>query len=98
MHIDKPTSDDALEDNIEALICEIAVEMLERVCKNWTKLMDHLKAQHLHEIIFKHLIIWTVLSIQIKISYIFLSFMKVIKASRGYCGIFEMKKYKKKCT
>ena len=44
--------------------------------KNWIKRMDHLKrAQHLHEIlvIFKHSIIWTVLSIQINISFISIS-------------------------
>ena len=48
---------DALEDNIEAFICELTAEMLEGVCQNWTKRMQHLKrsrAQHLHEIIFKH--------------------------------------------
>ena len=53
----KPVSIDALEDNIAACIREINSEMLERVCQNWTKWMDHLKrnrAQHLHEIIFKH--------------------------------------------
>ena len=73
-----PASIDALEENIEAFIREIPAEMLETECQHWTKRMDHLRrnhGQHLHEIIFKHLIIWTVLSIQIKISCIFLNFM-----------------------
>ena len=68
VYADKPTSIDALEDKIEAIIREIPAEMLERVCQNW-KRMDHLKlscGQHLNEIIFKHQIIWTVLSIQNK--------------------------------
>ena len=54
VNTDKPAAFDALEDNIEAFIHEIAVEMLERICH---KRMDHLKnsrGQHLHEIIFKH--------------------------------------------
>ena len=57
VYTDKPASIDALEDNIEAFIREIPAEMLERVCQNWTKRMDHLKrsrGQHFHEIIFKH--------------------------------------------
>ena len=33
---------DALEDNIEAFIREIPVEMLERVCQNWSKWMHYL--------------------------------------------------------
>ena len=48
---------DALEDKIEAIIPEIPAEMLERVCQNLTKRMDHMKrsrGQHLHEIFFKH--------------------------------------------
>ena len=83
VYTEKPASMDALEDNIEAFIREITAEMLERVYQNWTKRMDHLKrsrGQHLHEIIFKHKIIWTVLSIQIKISCIFLYFMCVISS------------------
>ena len=54
VYADKPGLIDALEDNIEAFLREIPIEMLE---KNWTKRMDHLKhsrGQHLHEIIFKH--------------------------------------------
>ena len=39
----KLASSDALEDNIEAFIREIPAEMLERVCQNWTKRMDHSK-------------------------------------------------------
>ena len=38
-------------------IREIPAEMLESICQNWPKLMDHLShshGQHLHEIIFKH--------------------------------------------
>ena len=57
VYADKPASIDALEYNIEAFIREIPAEMLEKVCQNWTKRMDHLKrsrGQHLHEIIFKH--------------------------------------------
>ena len=53
----KPPSIAALEDTIEAFIRAIPAEMLERICQNWTKRMDHLKrsrCQHLHEIIFKH--------------------------------------------
>ena len=52
----QPASIDALEHNIEAFIREVPAEMLERVCQNWTKWMDHLKrsrGQHLHEITFK---------------------------------------------
>ena len=63
IYTDKPASIDALADNIEVFIREIPAEMLQRVCHNWTKRMDHLKRsrrQHLHEI-----------SIQIKISCIF---------------------------
>ena len=54
---DKPVLFNALENNIEAFICEIPVEMLERIYQNWTKLMDllrHSRGQHFHEIIFKH--------------------------------------------
>ena len=58
---------------------EIPAEMLERVDQNWTKRMDHLKHEHLHAIIFKHQIIWTVLSIYIKISCIFLNFMCIFE-------------------
>ena len=57
VYTDKPASIDALEDNIEAFIREIPAEMLERVCQNWTKRLDHLKrgrGQYLHERIFKH--------------------------------------------
>ena len=57
MSIDKPASIDALEDNTEAFIREKPAEILERVCTNWTKRMDHLKRsrrQHLHGIIFQH--------------------------------------------
>ena len=46
-----------ITDNIEAFIREIPAEMLERVWKNLTKRVDHLRrsrGQHLHEIIFKH--------------------------------------------
>ena len=78
VYTDKPASIDALKDNIEAFACEIPAKMLEGVWQNWIKRMDHLKrsrAQHLHKIIFEHKIIWTVLSIQIKISCIFLNFM-----------------------
>ena len=42
-HTDKPASIDALEDNIVTFIREIPVEILEKVCQNWTKRMDHLK-------------------------------------------------------
>ena len=48
---------DALEDNIKAFIHEIPDEMLEKVCKDYTKQMNHFmcnRGQHLHEIIFKH--------------------------------------------
>ena len=48
VYTDKPTSMDALEDNIDAFICEIPAEMLERVCLNWTNRMNNL-----NEIIFK---------------------------------------------
>ena len=37
VYTDKPASIDVLEDSIEAFICEIPVEMLERVCQNWIK-------------------------------------------------------------
>ena len=53
----KPVSIDALEDNIEAFIHKIPVEMLERVCRNWTKRRDHLRrsrGQYLHEKISKY--------------------------------------------
>ena len=77
VYTDKPASIDASEDNIELHIPEIPAEMLERVCQNCTKPLDHLKrsrGQYLHEIIFKHYIIWTVLSLQINISCIFSQF------------------------
>ena len=38
-------------------IREMPADVLERVCQNWIKRMDHLKrirGKHLHEIIFKH--------------------------------------------
>ena len=57
VYTDKPTSIGALIDIIEAFVCEISAEMLERVCQNSTKQMDHLRrnrGQPLHEIIFKH--------------------------------------------
>ena len=57
VYTDKPASIDTLEENIEAFICEIPAEMLERVCQNRTKRMDHLRRSHsqqLHETIFKH--------------------------------------------
>lgn len=57
LYTDKFASIGALEDNIEALIREILVKMLERVCLNLTKRMDHLMCshdQHLHKIILKH--------------------------------------------
>ena len=56
-YTDKPTSIDALADNIEAFIREIPAKMFERVCQNWTKRMDHLRRsrdQHLHKIVCKH--------------------------------------------
>lgn len=56
VYIDKPTTLDALENNIRRVITEIPADMLERVAQNWTFRMDHLKrsrGQHLHEIIFK---------------------------------------------
>ena len=62
VYTDKAASIDALEDNTEAFIHEIPVEMLERVCKNWTKRKKQLKrsrSQYSHEIIFKHLDILT---------------------------------------
>jgi len=43
VYTDKPASIDALDDNIEAFLREIPAEMLERVCQNWTKRMDHLR-------------------------------------------------------
>lgn len=48
-----PASIETLKDNIEGLIREIAVEMLEKVCQNWSKQMDHLRrsrVQNLHDI------------------------------------------------
>ena len=56
-YANKPASIDALEDNIDAIIREISAVMLERVCQNWTKRMDHLgrsRGHYLHEIIFKY--------------------------------------------
>ena len=69
VYTDKPASIDALQDNIEAFVREIPAEMLVRVCQNWTKRKDLLKrsrCQHWHEIIFKQLTVWTVLSIQLR--------------------------------
>ena len=43
VYTDRPASIDALEDNIEAFIRAIPAKMLERVCQNWTKRMDHLR-------------------------------------------------------
>ena len=40
---ENPASIDALENNIEAFICEIPAEMLGRVCQNCTKQMDYLR-------------------------------------------------------
>ena len=57
VYTDKTASIDAFDYNIEAFIRDIPPEMLERVCQNWTKLMDHLRRSrdlHLHEIIFKY--------------------------------------------
>lgn len=57
MYTDKPTSIDALEDNIKAFIREKSAESLERVCLNLTKQMDPSRrshGQHSHGIIFKH--------------------------------------------
>ena len=34
---------DTLEDNIEVFFRKIPAEMLEGVCQNWTKQMDHLR-------------------------------------------------------
>ena len=54
VYTDKLASIDAVEDSG---IREISAEILEKVCQNSTKLMDHLRfsrVQHLHEIIFKH--------------------------------------------
>ena len=79
-YTNKPASTNTSEDNIEAFICKISTEILERVCQNWTTRMDDLKRsrdQHLHEVILKHFIIWTVLSIQIKISWIFPNFLLI---------------------
>ena len=41
---DKSASIHALEDNIEAFIREVRVEMLERVGQNWNKRMIHLRS------------------------------------------------------
>ena len=54
VYTDKTASIDSLEDNIEAFIREIPAEMLERVCQNWMAHLKRIRAQHLHEIIFKH--------------------------------------------
>ena len=40
---DNPAPIDSLEDNVETFIREILAEIMERVCQNWTKRMDHLK-------------------------------------------------------
>lgn len=52
----EPASVEVLEDNIGTFIGDILWEMLERVCRNWTKQMEHLKlnsGQHLHEIFYE---------------------------------------------
>ena len=57
VYTEKPASIDALEASIEAFNREIPAEGLDRVGQNWTKRMEDLKrsrAQHLHEINFKH--------------------------------------------
>ena len=57
VHVDKPQSIDALEANITRAINGITVDMLERVLRNWTHRMDHVRAsygQHLNEFIFKY--------------------------------------------
>ena len=57
VYTDKPASIDVLEDNMEAFIREISGDILERVCQNLTKRMDHLKCscgQELHEIFLKY--------------------------------------------
>ena len=41
VYTDQSASINALEDNIEAFFREIPAEMLESVCENWTKRMDH---------------------------------------------------------
>ena len=54
---DKSASIDALEDSIGEFIAEMPAEMLERVCRNIIKRMEHLRrsrGQHLYEIIFEH--------------------------------------------
>lgn len=43
VYTDQPASNDALEDNIDKFIRQIAAEMMERVCENWTKWMDELR-------------------------------------------------------
>ena len=58
VYTDKLISIYALEDNIEAFIRKIPAEMLERVCPNWTKRMDHLRRScgpDLHRIFFKQI-------------------------------------------
>ena len=57
VYTDKPASIEALEDNITVFILEKPAEMLERVCQNWTKQIDHLRRnrdQHFAGIIIKH--------------------------------------------
>uniref|UniRef100_A0A0K2SXX6 Putative LOC100569746 [Acyrthosiphon pisum] n=1 Tax=Lepeophtheirus salmonis TaxID=72036 RepID=A0A0K2SXX6_LEPSM len=55
VYVDKLTTIEALEANIDRVIREIPVKMLEHVIENWRKRMDHLKAscsQHMKGIIF----------------------------------------------
>lgn len=56
VYANKPTTIEALEENIRREIGQIPVLMLERVIENWTLRMDELRrsrGQHLKEIIFK---------------------------------------------
>ena len=46
VYIDKPASIEAFEDNIEAFIRKVSAEMLEKVCQNWNKRMDHMRRNH----------------------------------------------------
>ncbi|GFW33358.1 transposable element Tc1 transposase [Trichonephila clavipes] len=53
---DKPQTLDHLEDNIRRVIADIRPQMLEKVIKNWTSRLDHIRASHdshMPEIIFK---------------------------------------------
>lgn len=50
-------SNTALKGTVEAFVCEISTELLERVCQNWIKRMDRLMrkcGRIMHEIILKH--------------------------------------------